>query len=53
MRTWFTGLYLMAVSSKGLSSVARAKPLGIGQKDTGRSPPNGAQARQRNGPARK
>ena len=32
MRTWFTALYLLAVSSKGLSSVALGRHLGIGQK---------------------
>ena len=32
MRTWFTGLSLLAVSSKGLSSVALGRHLGIGQK---------------------
>lgn len=32
MRTWFTALYLLAVSSKGLSSAALARHLGIGQK---------------------
>lgn len=32
MRMWFTAIYLLAVSSKGLSSVALARHLGIGQK---------------------
>jgi transposase-like protein len=32
MRTWFTALYLLAVCSKGLSSVALGRHLGIGQK---------------------
>jgi transposase-like protein len=32
MRTWFIALYLLSVSSKGLSSVALARHLGIGQK---------------------
>jgi hypothetical protein len=32
MRTWFTGLYLLAVSSKGLSGVALGRHLGVGQK---------------------
>src|SRR5262249_42160143 len=32
MRTWFTALYLLAVSSKGLSSVALGRHLGVGQK---------------------
>ncbi len=32
MRTWFTALYLLAVSSKGLSSAALARHLGVGQK---------------------
>jgi hypothetical protein len=32
MRSWFTALYLLAVSSKGLSSVALGRHLGIGQK---------------------
>lgn len=32
MRTWFTAISLLAVSSKGLSSVALARHLGIGQK---------------------
>ena len=32
MRTWFTALYLLAMSSKGVSSVALARHLGIGQK---------------------
>jgi transposase-like protein len=32
MRTWFAALYLLAVSSKGLSSVALGRHLGVGQK---------------------
>jgi transposase-like protein len=32
MRTWFTALYLLAVSSKGLSSVALGRQLGVCQK---------------------
>lgn len=32
LRMWFTAMYLLAVSSKGLSSVALARHLGIGQK---------------------
>jgi hypothetical protein len=32
MRTWFTALYLLAVSSKRLSSSALGRHLGIGQK---------------------
>jgi len=32
MRTCFTALYLLAVSSKGLSSVALGRHLGVGQK---------------------
>jgi hypothetical protein len=32
MRTWFTALYLVAASSKGISSVKLAEHLGIGQK---------------------
>jgi transposase-like protein len=32
MRTWFTALYLLAVSSKGLSSVALGRHLSICQK---------------------
>lgn len=32
MRTWFTALHLLAVSSKGLSSVALGRHLGVGQK---------------------
>ena len=32
MRVWFTALYLVAASSKGISSVKLAEHLGIGQK---------------------
>lgn len=32
MRTWFTALYLVAASSKGISSVRLAEHLGVGQK---------------------
>lgn len=32
MRTWFTALYLVAASSKGISSVKLGEHLGIGQK---------------------
>ena len=32
MRTWFTALYLVAGSSKGVSSVKLGEHLGIGQK---------------------
>lgn len=32
MRAWFTALYLVAASSKGISSVKLGKHLGIGQK---------------------
>ena len=32
MRVWFTALYLVAVSSKGISSVKLAEQLGVGQK---------------------
>lgn len=32
MRTRFTAIYLLAVSSKGLSSVALARHLGLAQK---------------------
>ena len=32
MRAWFTALYLVASSSKGISSVKLAEHLGIGQK---------------------
>jgi len=32
MRAWFTALYLVAASSKGISSVKLAEHLGIGQK---------------------
>ena len=32
MRTWFTALYLVAASSKGISSVKLGEHLGVGQK---------------------
>src|SRR3954447_1108598 len=32
LRTWFTALYLIAASSKGVSSVKLGQHLGIGQK---------------------
>jgi hypothetical protein len=32
MRTWFTALYPLAVSSKGLSGVGLGRHLGVGQK---------------------
>ncbi len=32
LRTWFTALYLIAASSKGISSVKLGQHLGIGQK---------------------
>ena len=32
MRSWFTALYLIAASSKGISSVKLGKHLGVGQK---------------------
>ena len=32
MRAWFTALYLVAASSKGISSVKLGEHLGIGQK---------------------
>jgi hypothetical protein len=35
MRTWFTALYLLAVSSKGLSSIALGRHVGVCQRPRG------------------